>query len=295
MSLNFAQKAEILAKLDKGMKGTQLASEYNVANSTISYIKNQKADILNFIANQRDHAEMSRRITKTRLNNMEETKSFCKNYDDDCDSLTYGENNGLDNLAKKKQKVEENDFSCLDSLKSELDEKNSHSIIGKECDIETESEKLSQSFDYDDEELESCDGSKLDKDDEMLKKNLLTTQNSRENELNRSFDYDDVTESYDSSQSGEDVETNEQHSAIVQSDRASETNSTDDSGISANNDIAHILHDGDDDYDDDNQNDPNKLCERLRSLLMSNFAGNSNSDQEIRTIVSKLLDSGFIY
>lgn len=180
----------------------------------------------------------------------------------------------------------------------------------RECDIGMGSEELSQSFDYD-EELESCDGSELDKDDEIFKENLLPTQNCSENELSRSFDYyDAVSESYDSSQSGESIGINEQHLLIARGGKSIEANSTDDSAVTTNNEIGYILkrkqadideinsytsseedYDGD---DDDNQNEPNKLCERLRLLLTTNFAENSNSDQEIRIIISELRDGGFI-
>lgn len=48
--LNLTQKAEILAKLARGFKASHLANEYNVAKSTISYIKKYRSNILNAIA-----------------------------------------------------------------------------------------------------------------------------------------------------------------------------------------------------------------------------------------------------
>lgn len=51
-ALNIQQKIEILTKLDKGTKGSVLAQEYGVAESTISYIKSKKSEILSAATNQ---------------------------------------------------------------------------------------------------------------------------------------------------------------------------------------------------------------------------------------------------
>lgn len=42
MTLSLLQKAEICAKLDKGISGNRLATEYNVAKSTISYLRRHR-------------------------------------------------------------------------------------------------------------------------------------------------------------------------------------------------------------------------------------------------------------
>lgn len=51
-TLNIQQKIEILTKLDKGTLGSVLAKEYGVAESTISYIKSKKSEILSAATNQ---------------------------------------------------------------------------------------------------------------------------------------------------------------------------------------------------------------------------------------------------
>lgn len=48
--LSLEQKVEIIQKLDRGVKANRLASDYNVAESTISYIKKQKSEILAAVA-----------------------------------------------------------------------------------------------------------------------------------------------------------------------------------------------------------------------------------------------------
>lgn len=53
--LNIQQKIEILTKLDKGTSGSALAKEYGVVESTISYIKSKKSEILSAATNQKEN------------------------------------------------------------------------------------------------------------------------------------------------------------------------------------------------------------------------------------------------
>lgn len=50
-TLNLTQKSEILRKLDEGVSGKRLAQDYNIAESTITYIKKQRTEILSTVAN----------------------------------------------------------------------------------------------------------------------------------------------------------------------------------------------------------------------------------------------------
>lgn len=45
VTLNLKQKVEIMAKLDKGILGSVLATEYEVTRSTTLYVKGQKFGI----------------------------------------------------------------------------------------------------------------------------------------------------------------------------------------------------------------------------------------------------------
>lgn len=71
MSLNLLQKSDIISKLDNGISGARLAKEFNVAKSTISYIKKHKSDILNAIAANFDDAKTSKNLTEIRCKNLE--------------------------------------------------------------------------------------------------------------------------------------------------------------------------------------------------------------------------------
>lgn len=70
-SLNLQQKVEILSKLDKGVHGSVLAAEYEVAKSTISYIKSQKSDILSSVTNTKKDVEQ-KRLRKTDFPELED-------------------------------------------------------------------------------------------------------------------------------------------------------------------------------------------------------------------------------
>ncbi|XP_053989837.1 jerky protein homolog-like, partial [Hylaeus volcanicus] len=59
-SLNLKQKVDILSKLDKGVNGTKLATEYGVTKSTISYIKSKKSEILSSVTNTNKDADLKR-------------------------------------------------------------------------------------------------------------------------------------------------------------------------------------------------------------------------------------------
>lgn len=61
----------ILSKLDNGISGNRLAQEYNVSNSTITYIKKHRPDILNAVAANFDDAQNCKRMTENRRNNVE--------------------------------------------------------------------------------------------------------------------------------------------------------------------------------------------------------------------------------
>lgn len=55
--LNIQQKVEILAKLDKGALGSALAKEYGVSESTISYIKSKKSEIMSAVSNKNQNTQ----------------------------------------------------------------------------------------------------------------------------------------------------------------------------------------------------------------------------------------------
>lgn len=64
-SLNLTQKTEILRKLGEGVAGKRLAHDYNVAESTITYIKKQRTAILSTVASS------STAVNKKNLRNAE--------------------------------------------------------------------------------------------------------------------------------------------------------------------------------------------------------------------------------
>lgn len=211
MPLNSTQKAEICAKLDDGISGNRLAQEYNVAKSTISYIKKHRNDIKNTIASPYD-------------------------------------------------------------IKKNMYEYNASKFpSGTESDNETESEGSSQSF----------DGSNLDEGNAIDERYLSTAEDSSGS---------DSTKSYDEPLSDDDK---------AQSVSGGETDSTE--VVTTDNEIAPISSNNptkipyiNTDEDSDNEDDPNKLCEKLQLLLTSNFTENFVRNEKMRKIISKLRDGGFI-
>lgn len=71
MSLNLAKKVEILDKLDRGIAGKRLALDYNVAASTISYIKKQRKEIREAVAGTCDEVK-KKNLRKAENPEMEE-------------------------------------------------------------------------------------------------------------------------------------------------------------------------------------------------------------------------------
>lgn len=70
-TLNIEQKIEILTKLDKGTLGSVLAKEYGVADSTISYIKSKKSEILAAATNKNENRQ-KKNLRKPEYPEMEE-------------------------------------------------------------------------------------------------------------------------------------------------------------------------------------------------------------------------------
>lgn len=70
-TLNLQQKIEILAKLDKGILGRVLATEYGVSESTISYIKSKKSEIISAGSNKEQNLR-KKNLRKPEYPEMEE-------------------------------------------------------------------------------------------------------------------------------------------------------------------------------------------------------------------------------
>lgn len=72
MPLSLLQKAEIYAKLDKGISGNFLAAEYNVAKSTISYLRKQRNNVKKAISIPYK-TQKSIRLSKSQRSKLEDT------------------------------------------------------------------------------------------------------------------------------------------------------------------------------------------------------------------------------
>lgn len=64
-TLSLSEKAEILAKLERGITAKRIAQDYGVSESTITYIKKQKSKILEAVAST-SHDAKKKNITQSR-------------------------------------------------------------------------------------------------------------------------------------------------------------------------------------------------------------------------------------
>lgn len=179
MILSLKQKAEILAKLDKGLSGNHLANEYNVAKSTISYIKNNRYNILHTIANHVDSqisndAEMNEKSLSPTNNNMKKGKMNLLHVSS---RIKCGRETS--NSSQSSQSIDDGSDSCLDG--SELNE-----------DIQMDGSNLSLHQNCSECEsvvtTESYDGSTLDKDNKMGDQTSSTSQIDSGSEVDYSND-----------------------------------------------------------------------------------------------------------
>lgn len=279
MSLNLLQKADICAKLDKGISGNQLSKEYDVAKSTISYIKKHKNDICRALSTSCNEQKKIR-LTKSNRSMLEqslyewilkqqEDNIFLSNkilkdkarqiyYDMYASDEFIPGNKWLRNFKKRYNVMLEPQFSQTSNQST--DENND--------DANSMQSELSQNFVSDTSEKESysmSESSENDSNGEM---------NTSDNDSNESMS---VEEDSEESEQDEDIEMSEKdsHAALG----SAESDDLGEMDISTTDTYPHF-------QDDDIGNDPNVLCDQIRTLIHTN--------PEIKKVVSKLRDLDYI-
>lgn len=285
MALNLLQKSDICAKLDKGISGNQLSKEYNVAKSTISYIKKHKNDIRRAISTPYYH-QKNIRLTKSNRSMLEqalyewilkqqEDNIFLSNkilkdkamqiyYDIHASDEFRPGNKWLRNFKKRYNVMLEPEF-CQ---KHYNDHTTNQSTYENDDETSSMQSKLSQNFALDTSENESysmSESSESESNGEM---------NTSGDDSNESMS---VEEDSEESEQDEDIEMSEKdsHAALdsAESDDFSEMDT-------------HTTDTYSRFQDDDSENDPNVLCDQIRTLIHTN--------PEIKKVVSKLHDLDYI-
>lgn len=137
MRLSSFQRAEILAKLNRGVSGNQLAEEYNVARSTISRLKKRKY-------NEIDNSEVAQ--PDDIWNYKQRRSDMNANYSDD----------PLNDASNENDNDYHNDDDDDDEVSDGTDRKSTTSLSSES--IESESERSEGSESESDSSIsESCD------------------------------------------------------------------------------------------------------------------------------------------
>lgn len=352
MSLNLSQKADICAKLDKGIIGNHLANEYNVSKSTISRIKNHKNSIMKDLVSpyntqkcirlsksnrsileqalyewvlkqHADNVSLSNKILKDKAKqiyyNIYTTdefrpgdkwlRNFKQRYNLQLKPHLYGSDKETTSLNISKSMKELEFTPSISKIDENFKEMSENLNYNSDLELDTNKQTISnQSHEYNDrtcsENSELSEGNinnqsvenereqnspYSNEGSELAYKNMSDAygiipnhnvmSESRGNEMNKSVDVHNSSNQSTNSE-GEfcSDESESRDESELDADSVCETSSDEDYG------------DGDDDEDD-----PNVLCDKLSFLITSNFADKSNADPDIKIIVSKLRDGGFIY
>lgn len=306
MSLNFTQKADILAKLDSGVSGNHLAKKYGVAKSTISRIKKYRSDIENAIANPDEYqdnlslAEGSRSVVEQALyewvlkqyNAVVNEKSL-RNKAREIHQHIYHKDD-FDPSEKwlwnfKRRYILHPEFQSLSNTPINIDNKylNQFEFTPSTYDTDEKSVQSNEKMTH----FNSSSSERTQSDDEQSFSNR-SVETDQSNSENHEESGGEESESSDGSKLNKIV--NRKRSIMTDSsnsESSSETESMNGSTTESDRD-SHT----DESYDDDDDGeDPNKLCDRLRTLLFtSSNASNFNSNTEIIRIISKLRDNGVI-
>lgn len=315
MILSLLQKAEICAKLDKGISGNYLANEYNVAKSTISRIKKHRNDIKNAISDGYNGGFKLYRHPQTISNplhgydgetcrkqskqtedfstdsnrqptvSLKEENESCSDYSTSTEGLEDKTNENMSVNADKT--VLENDSmsessGCEDNSKMDnsVDFRISFQKHGNSNQLMSSAEDMDQSS----EGSEMNDESNQGDDDEIIERNSYAAQDQEHDSSNNiGFEKDfhsDGSEMCSTSDGSE-----------LDVDEASSYASRDSTGSYSDmeSEESETIIDPYSPFEDDDVrfvNDPNKLCDRLRILL--------NANHEIKKVISKLRIMGFI-
>lgn len=137
MRLNTIQKAEILAKLNDGVKGNRLAKEYDVAKSTISLLKKRKYNEM-----QQPDERSGTFNTLSSVNEGENKSIHSKNVSTSSEDETSDESNDDERFEKKSRTLPM--FRQLKLSKQPFDideEQHIDDDAASECDDDDEEEE----------------------------------------------------------------------------------------------------------------------------------------------------------